>query len=124
MCIFGAWAFCSGISPFSNYRIVYTVCLHDPFFKKSITSIKILSELRPKGININKSDTVKATIQKFILAVNYTIAVVICLALVTQPQIPIMERALYGFGAIFLGMGIRRAVKTIMPINEDNLGQK
>ena len=63
----------------------------------------------------------KATIRKFILAVNYTIAVVICLALVAQPQVPIIERALYGFATILIGMGIRRMVKTIMPLEEDNM---
>ena len=62
----------------------------------------------------------KATIRKFILAVNYTIAVVICLALVAQPQVPIIERALYGFAAILIGMGIRRMVKTLVPLDEDH----
>ena len=52
---------------------------------------------------------------------NYTIAVVICLALVAQPQVPIIERALYGFAAIFIGMGIRRMVKTLMPLDEDRM---
>lgn len=63
----------------------------------------------------------KATIRKFILAVNYTIAVVICLALVAQPQVPIIERALYGFAAILIGMGIRRMVRTLMPLDEDHM---
>ena len=63
----------------------------------------------------------KATIRKFILAVNYTIAVIICLALVAQPQVPIIERALYGFAAILIGMGIRRMVKTFMPLDEDQM---
>ena len=66
----------------------------------------------------------KATIRKFILAVNYTIAVVICLALVAQPQGPIIERALYGFAAILIGMGIRRMVKTLMPLDEDHMDEK
>ena len=65
----------------------------------------------------------KATIRKFILAVNYTIAVVICLALVAQPQVPIIERALYGFAAILIGMGIRRMVKTLMPLDEDHMNK-
>jgi hypothetical protein len=78
--------------------------------------------MRPNRIAINESDKVKATIRKFILAVNYIIAVIICLTLVAQTQIPIIERALYGFGAIFLGMGIRRVVKVLMPLDEDNLG--
>lgn len=77
----------------------------------------------PNRIAINESDKVKATIRKFILAVNYIIAVIICLTLVAQTQIPIIERALYGFGAIFLGMGIRRVVKALMPLDEDNLGE-
>ena len=51
------------------------------------------------------------------------IAVVICLILVAQTQIPVVDRAIYGFGAIFLGIGIRRMVKTIMPLDEDNLGE-
>ena len=63
----------------------------------------------------------RATIRKFILAVNYTIAVVICLTLVAQPQVPIIERALYGFAAILIGMGIRWMVKTIMPLDEDHM---
>ena len=63
----------------------------------------------------------KATIRKFILAVNYTIAVVICLALVAQPQVPIIERVLYGFAAILIGMGIRRMVKNLMPLDEDHM---
>ena len=79
--------------------------------------------MRPNRIAINESDKVKATIRKFILAVNYIIAVIICLTLVAQTQIPIIERALYGFGAIFLGMGIRRVIKALMPLDEDNLGE-
>ena len=79
--------------------------------------------MRPKRIAIFKSEKVKATIRKFILAVNYIIALIICLTLVAQIEIPIIERALYGFGAIFLGMGIRRAIKTFMPLDGDNLGE-
>ncbi|MDB4852223.1 hypothetical protein OAI23_01895 [Alphaproteobacteria bacterium] len=63
----------------------------------------------------------KATIRKFILAVNYTIVVVSCLVLVTSPQIPLFERAVFGFGAIFAGMGVRRLVKMLMPLAEDQL---
>ena len=47
----------------------------------------------------------------------------ICLALVAQTQIPIIERALYGFGAILLGMSIRWLVKILMPISEKNVGE-
>ena len=78
--------------------------------------------MRTKTITIIESDKLRATIRKFILATNYAIAAIICLALVTQAQIPIIERALYGFAAIFLGMGVRRLVKTLIPLDEDNLG--
>ena len=79
--------------------------------------------MRPIRIAIYEGDKVKATIRKFILAVNYIIAVIICLTLVAQTQMPIIERALYGFGAIFLGMGVRRVVKALMPLDEDNLSE-
>ena len=65
----------------------------------------------------------KATIRKFILAVNYTIVVVICLVLVTSPQLPLLERAIFGFSAIFAGMGVRRVVKMLMPLAEDQLNE-
>ena len=79
--------------------------------------------MRPKRMAIFESKKVRATIRKFILAVNYIIAVIICLTLVAHPQMPIIERALYGFGAIFLGMGIRWGVKILIPLDEDNLGE-
>ena len=79
--------------------------------------------MQPKRKAIRESGKVKATIRKFILAVNYTIAVIICLIMVTQTQIPISERALYGFGAIFIGMGIRRLIKTLIPLDDDYLGE-
>ena len=66
----------------------------------------------------------KVRIKKFILAVNYIVTVVICLILLIQTQIPNIERAFYGFGAIFLGMGVRRMVKAVMPLDEDNLSGK
>ena len=66
----------------------------------------------------------KIKIQKFILAANYIVTVVICLILLTQTQIPIIERAFYGFGAIFLGMSMRRMVKAVMALDEDNLSGK
>jgi ABC-type molybdenum transport system ATPase subunit/photorepair protein PhrA len=50
--------------------------------------------------------------------------VVICFALVAQPEIPILDRALYGFGAIFIGIIIRRVVKSLMPLAEDNVAEK
>ena len=76
-----------------------------------------------KKTAFDKSGKVKITIRKFILAVNYTIAVVICLILVAQTHIPTLERAIYGLGTIFLGMGVRRVVKTLMPLDEDNMGE-
>ena len=77
----------------------------------------------PKQIAIYESAKMKATIRKFILTVNYTIAVIICLILLAQTQMPIVERALFGFGAIFIGMGIRRMIKFVMPLDEDNQGK-
>ena len=71
----------------------------------------------------DESDNLKATIRKFILVFNYTIAVVICLILLAQTQLPIVERAIYGFATIFLGMGIRHVVKTLLPLDQDNLGK-
>ena len=71
----------------------------------------------------DKSVKVKTPIRRFILTVNYTIAAVICLILVAQTHIPTVERAIYGLGTIFLGMGVRRAVKTLMPLDEDNMGE-
>ena len=79
--------------------------------------------MRQKRTAIYESVKLRVTIRKFILTVNYIIAVIICLILVTQTQTPIVERALYGFGAIFLGMGIRRAVKTLIPLDEDYLSK-
>ena len=58
--------------------------------------------------------------RQFILVGNYTITVIICLILLAQTQMPIVERALFGFGAIFVGIGIRRVVKTVMPLDGDN----
>ena len=77
-----------------------------------------------KKLADNESDKVKIRVKQFILAANYLVIVVICLILLSQTQIPIIERAFYGFGAIFLGMGMRRMVKAVMPLNEDNLSGK
>ena len=77
-----------------------------------------------KKLADNESNKVKIRFKKFILAANYLVIVVICLILLSQTQIPIIERAFYGFGAIFLGMGMRRMVKTLMPLDEDNLSGK
>ena len=77
-----------------------------------------------KKTAINEIDWVKKTIRKFIFAINYTTVVVICFALVAQPEMPILDRALYGFGAIFIGIIIRRVVKSLMPLAEDNMAGK
>ena len=77
-----------------------------------------------KKLADNESDKVKIRVKQFILAANYLVIVVICLILLSQTQIPIIERAFYGFGAIFFGMGIRRMVKAVMPLDEDNLSGK
>ena len=86
------------------------------------TAVRHDTAMRQNTTAIYESDKVKATIRKCILSVNYITAVIICLTLVAQTQIPIIERALYGFGAIFLGMGIRRVVRALIPLDEDNLG--
>ena len=65
----------------------------------------------------------KATIRKFILAVNYTIVVVICLVLVTSPQLPFLERAVFGFGAIFAGMGVRVVARAAAPARRPVVGR-
>ena len=65
-----------------------------------------------------------ATIRKFILLVNYVIVLIFCLTLLAQTQIPIVERAIFGFGAIFFGMGLRWVVGTLLPLDEDNLSKK
>ena len=67
---------------------------------------------------------VRIRIRKYILAANYIVTVVICLILLTQTQIPTIERAFYGFGAIFLGIGMRRVVRAVIPLDEDNLSGK
>ena len=77
-----------------------------------------------KKLADNERDKVKIRVKRFILAANYLVIVVICLILLSQTQIPIIERAFYGVGAIFLGMGMRRMVKTLMPLDEDNLSGK
>ena len=70
------------------------------------------------------SEKVKATIRKFILLVNYVVVFIFCLTLVAQTQIPVLERAVFGFGAIFFGMGFRSVVRALMPLDEDNLSKK
>ena len=85
-----------------------------------------MEHLQHHGIKIaeNVTKKVKSKIKKFILAGNYTIVVVICLILLTQTQIPIIERAVYGFGAIFLGMVLRRMINACMKLNEEDINRK
>ena len=62
------------------------------FIESSSTShLSIVSALQTKTIAIIESDKLRALIRKIILATNYTIVAVICLALVTQIQIPIIQ---------------------------------
>ena len=70
------------------------------------------------------SDKVRATIRKFILFLNYVIVLIFCLTLLAQTQIPVVERGIFGFGAIFFGMGLRWGVRALIPLDEDNFGKK
>ena len=53
-----------------------------------------------------------------ILFLNYAAAVVICLTLLFADQFSIAERAVYGFGAILIGMAIRNLVTAMIPDEE------
>jgi hypothetical protein len=57
----------------------------------------------------------KLKIKAVILALNYAIAVIICLTLLVADQFSLAERAVYGFGAILIGMAIRNIVTTMIP---------
>jgi quinolinate synthase len=57
----------------------------------------------------------KLKIKAVILALNYAIAVIICLALLVADQFSLAERAVYGFGAILIGMAIRNIVTAMIP---------
>ena len=46
----------------------------------------------------------KLKIRAAILALNYAMAVIICLSLLIADQFSIAERAVYGFGAILIGL--------------------
>ena len=70
------------------------------------------------------SEKVRATIRKFILLVNYVVVFIFCLTLVAQTKIPVLERAVFGFGAIFFGMALRSVVRALVPLDEDNLSKK
>ena len=53
-----------------------------------------------------------------ILFLNYAAAVFICLTLLVADQFSIAERAVYGFGAILIGMAIRNLVTAMIPDEE------
>ena len=60
----------------------------------------------------------KKVVKNILLALNYGIAVAVCLLLIISNQIPTFERALIGFGAIALGMLFRRVINWVFPENE------
>ena len=60
----------------------------------------------------------KKAVKNILLALNYGVAVAICLLLIISPQIAIFERAFIGFGAIAFGMLIRRIINWFFPENK------
>ena len=59
----------------------------------------------------------KRIIKNGLLALNYGIAVSVCLLLIMSHQITIFEKALIGFGAIAFGMLVRRVINWVFPEN-------
>ena len=59
----------------------------------------------------------KKIILNAILALNYGVAVAICMILIVSQQFTFGEKAMYGISAIFFGMGVQRLVKKLMPDN-------
>ena len=57
----------------------------------------------------------KKAVKNILLALNYGVTVAICLLLIISHQVPIFEKALIGFGAIALGMLIRRIINWASP---------
>ena len=57
----------------------------------------------------------KKAFKSTLLAVNYGITVAVCLLLIISQQIAIFEKALIGFGAIALGMLVRRIINWVLP---------
>ena len=55
----------------------------------------------------------KKTVKNILLALNYGITVAICLLLIISQQIAIFEKALIGFGAIAIGMLVRRIIQYV-----------
>ena len=60
----------------------------------------------------------KKIVKDILLALNYGVTVAICLLLIISQQIAIFEKALIGFGAIALGMLIRRIINWVFPENK------
>lgn len=65
----------------------------------------------------------KNVIKNTLLALNYGIAVAVCLSLIISNQIAIFEKALFGFGAIALGMLVRRIINWALPENKSATSQ-
>ena len=57
----------------------------------------------------------RKTVKNILLAMNYGVTVAICLLLIISQQIEIFDKALIGFGAIALGMLIRRIINWVSP---------
>ena len=57
----------------------------------------------------------RKTVKNIMLALNYGVTVAICLFLIISQQIAIFEKAFIGFGAIALGMLIRRIINWVSP---------
>ena len=57
----------------------------------------------------------KNAVKNTLLALNYGVTVAICLVLIISQQIAIFEKALIGFGAIALGMLVRRIIHYVSP---------
>ncbi len=65
----------------------------------------------------------KKVIKNTLLALNYGIAVAVCLLLIISNQIPIFEKALIGFGAIALGMLVRKIINWVLHENKSASSQ-
>ena len=65
----------------------------------------------------------KDVIKNTLLALNYGIAVAVCLLLIISNHIAILEKALIGFGAIAFGVLIRRIINWVFPENNSASSQ-
>jgi len=57
----------------------------------------------------------KKAVKNTLLSLNYGVTVAICLLLIISQKTAIFEKALIGFGAIALGMLIRRVINWVSP---------